>query len=108
MQSVPAVDFPFLLYRLFEEGDLDKSNKYRTGIRTRHVFLYDYRRLRSILYGNYPVEFKKSEFIEFLKFYKDDAYYIFDTDDMKPFFSLMAEPIQSAIKKIDGLSYELG
>ena len=95
-----GVDFPFLLYRLFEEGDIDKNNKYRTGIRTRHVFFYDYRRLRSILYGNYTREFKKAELIEFLKFYKDDAYYIFDVDDMKPFFSLIAEPVYRRLKKL--------
>jgi len=94
-----GIDFPFLLYKLFHEGDIDKDNHYKTGIRTRNAIANDYRQLSSIIRGNYPRALKKSSLIEFLKFYKDDSYYIFDWDDMRPFLSYIKDSGMRIIKK---------
>jgi predicted ATP-grasp superfamily ATP-dependent carboligase len=93
-----GVDFPFLLHKLFEDGDINKKTDYKLGIRTRNVIFNDFRRLYSIINGNYPMTLKISSVIEFLKFYKDDAYFIFDREDIKPFFSIFMSPLQ---RKLD-------
>jgi hypothetical protein len=38
-----GMDFPFLVYKLFQEGDIDKENHYKTGVRTRNAIANDYR-----------------------------------------------------------------
>ena len=70
-----------------------KKTEYKIGIKTRNVILSDYQRLYSIIHGNYPLTLKKLSVIEFLKFYDDDAYFIFDRADIKPFLSLFVSPI---------------
>jgi len=94
-----GVDFPFLLYKLFQEGDLDKYNHYKTGVRTRNAIANDYRQLSSIIRGNYSLKSKESSLLEFLKFYKDDSYYIFDWDDVRPFLSYSSDSAKRIIKK---------
>ena len=94
-----GVDFPFLVYKLFLEGDLDKKTDYKTGVRTRNAIANDYRHLSSIIRGNYPLNTKKSSLLEFLQFYRDDAYYIFDWDDMRPFSSHIMDIAKRIIKK---------
>lgn len=95
-----GVDFPFLLHKLFEDGDIDKKTEYKIGIKTRNIIFSDYRRLYSIIRGNYPITYKRSSIIEFLKFYKDDAYFIFDIEDIKPFLSIFTSPIRRRLDKI--------
>ncbi len=94
-----GVDFPFLLYKLFQEGDLDKDNHYKTGVRTRNAIANDYRQLSSIIRGNYSLKSKGSSLLEFLKFYQDDSYYIFDWDDMRPFLSYSSDSAKRIIRK---------
>jgi predicted ATP-grasp superfamily ATP-dependent carboligase len=94
-----GMDLPFHLYKLFKEGDIDTQNHYKTGIRTRNVIANDYRRLSSIIRGDYPPALKKSLIIEFLKFYKDDSYYIFNWDDMRPFLSYSMDSAMRIIRK---------
>lgn len=88
-----GVDFPSALYYLMKDGDIPDNQNYVRGIRTRNVIFYDYRRLYRIIRDKYPLEFKISSVIEFLKFYKDDAYFIFDLHDMKPFLSLISHSL---------------
>lgn len=80
-----GVDFPFLLYKLYQDGDIEKNLHYRKGVRTRNVIGNDHQHLGAILRGNYPISMKTSTVIEFLKMYQDDGYYIFDPDDIRPF-----------------------
>ncbi len=94
-----GVDFPYLLYMLFQEGDIDNNNEYKTGVRTRNAIANDYRHLSSIIRGNFPLESKKSSLLEFLKFYRDDSYYIFNWDDMQPFLSYVMDSAKRIIKK---------
>jgi predicted ATP-grasp superfamily ATP-dependent carboligase len=83
-----GVDFPVLLFDLFQEGSIEKKLEYKLGVKTRSVFPYEYRRLKNIFRGNYSYNFKFNSLIEFLKFYQDDAYFIFSLNDLQPFFSL--------------------
>lgn len=95
-----GVDFPHQLYTLFKEGDIDKKDDYTSGVRTRNVIFNDYRRLCSILEGDYDKNFKVASCRDFLQFYRDDAYFIFDLDDLKPFLSLLANVMSRKMKKI--------
>ena len=95
-----GVDFPCQLYTLFKEGDLEKNDGYKLGVRTRNVFYNDYRRLRAIVTGEYTKDYKIFSCIEFLQFYRDDAYFIFDRTDMKPFLTLVADFLARRVKKI--------
>lgn len=94
-----GVDFPFLVYKLFSEGDLEKNTDYKTGVRTRNAIANDYRHVSSIIRGNYPLNTKKSSLLEFLKFYRDDSYYIFDWDDMGPFSTYIMDIAKRIVKK---------
>lgn len=95
-----GVDFPYQLYTLFKEGNIDKREDYQQGIRTRNVIFNDYRRLCSIIKGDYQIRYKISSCIAFLQFYRDDAYFIFDLDDMKPFLSLVTGFMGRKMKRI--------
>ena len=44
-----GVDFPFLLYKLYKDGDVDKNLNYRKGVRTRNVIGNDHQHLAAIL-----------------------------------------------------------
>jgi predicted ATP-grasp superfamily ATP-dependent carboligase len=85
-----GVDFPFLLYKMITEGDLDTSLNYRTGIRCRYVIFDDLMHLATIISGRYPRGFKMRTVMNFLDFYGDDGYYVFSWDDIKPFFILIS------------------
>jgi predicted ATP-grasp superfamily ATP-dependent carboligase len=95
-----GVDFPYLLYQMILEGDIEKNLDYKKGFKTRNVIRYEYRRLHGIIRGSYPNKFKIDSVLEFLKFYQDDAYFIFDIHDMKPFFSLFIDTLDRKLKKI--------
>lgn len=95
-----GVDFPQQLYTLFKDGDIEKKDDYTLGVRTRNVIFNDYRRLCSIMEGNYDKNYKISSCRDFLQFYRDDAYFIFDLDDMKPFLSMLANVMRRKMKKI--------
>jgi predicted ATP-grasp superfamily ATP-dependent carboligase len=84
-----GVDFPYLLYRMIEDGDIDASLSYKTGIKCRNAIFKDMHHVRTILKGNYPLNNKLSSLIDFFKFYQDDSYYIFSLEDIKPFLSLL-------------------
>jgi predicted ATP-grasp superfamily ATP-dependent carboligase len=98
-----GVDFPALLYELYQDGDMPKNLVYKRGIKTRNVIPYEYHRLMDIIRGNYPFSFKVSSFIDFLKIYEDDAYFIFSLADIQPFLSIffnsMRKRARNLIKK---------
>jgi len=95
-----GVDFPFLLYSLFRDGDIDQNLHYRKGIRTRNLIGNDHRRLAEIIWGNYPKSMKKTTIIEFLKFYKDNGYYIFNLDDKQPFICYFINTIRRPVESL--------
>jgi predicted ATP-grasp superfamily ATP-dependent carboligase len=95
-----GVDFPFLLYTLFRDGDIDQNLNYRKGVRTRNAIGNDHRRLGKIIGGNNPISIKITSVIEFLQFYKDDGYYIFDLEDMQPFTCYFIHTIRRTLESI--------
>ena len=95
-----GVDFPVLLFDLFNDGSVDKNLNYKRGIKERNVIPYEYHRLRKIILGSYSANFKISSTIEFLKFYKDDAYFIFDIDDLQPFLSLFTKSLRIRFRRL--------
>jgi predicted ATP-grasp superfamily ATP-dependent carboligase len=95
-----GVDFPALLYGLYQDGDVVKNLEYKRGIKTRNVIPYEYHRLTDIIRGNYPFTFKVSSLIDFLKIYKDDAHFIFSLTDMQPFMSIFTNSIRKRGRKL--------
>ena len=93
-----GVDFPALLYELFQEGTVERNLDYRRGVKTRSIFPYEYRRLKNIIRGNYPNTFKIASLIGFLKLYQDDGYFVFSSDDMQPFSSLVLHSMRRRIQ----------
>ncbi len=93
-----GVDFPALLFDLFQEGTVDKKLDYRLGVTTRSIFPYEFRRLRTIIRGNYSSRFKFDSVTGFLKLYRDDAYFIFSLDDVQPFFSLIKNSLKRRLR----------
>ncbi len=95
-----GVDFPALLFDLFQEGNVEKNIDYKLGVKTRNVIPYEYQRLRRIIQGTYSTSYKISSVVEFLKFFKDDAYFIFAVDDLQPFLSLFIKSMRMRIRKL--------
>ncbi|MBN1195547.1 MAG: ATP-grasp domain-containing protein [Methanomicrobiaceae archaeon] len=85
-----GVDFPALLYQLVRDGDLDRSFAYRPGIWHRNVIFNDTRHLMNRLRRPGSVREKAALFASFLRFDRDDSYYIFAPDDPGPFLWMMA------------------
>ncbi len=82
-----GVDFPYLLYKMVEEGDVNISYNYKTGVKCRNIIFNDMRHAFEVLKGKYTIGNKLSALAEFVKFHKDDSYYIFAYDDVKPFIA---------------------
>ena len=98
-----GVEFPSGLFRLFRDGDIEKGSGYRAGVRTRNVLVNDYQNLRDILRGNYPIGYKVDSIREFLRFYRDDAYYIFDRQDIRPFLAVLLHSYRKRRERIAGV-----
>ena len=83
-----GVDFPYLLYKMLNEGDIEKSLDYKTGIRCRYVVFNDLFRLIKLLRRNSSIENKRKTLKDFLRFQEDGGYYVYSSDDLKPLFGL--------------------
>lgn len=82
-----GVDFPYLLYRMAIEGDIEPSFEYKVGVKCRHLLFDDMYHLISVMKGTYSPHYKLKKLqtlLNFLKFYEDNAYYILSLDDPKP------------------------
>ncbi|KCZ72836.1 putative ATP-grasp enzyme [Candidatus Methanoperedens nitroreducens] len=95
-----GVDYPYLLYKMEEEGDIDVSLSYKTGLKCRHPVFSDLYHLLAILKGEYPVNYKLTELINYIKFHEDDAYYIFELEDIKPFLAWIPIKFLRRLKRI--------
>jgi predicted ATP-grasp superfamily ATP-dependent carboligase len=84
-----GVDFPYLLYRMLDEGDIEKSLAYTTGIRCRYVMFNDLFRLIKLLRRKYSFEEKRKALGDFLRFREDGGYYVYSADDMSPLAGLV-------------------
>jgi len=97
-----GVDFPYLLYRMVIDGDIEKNFEYRTGIRCRHI-IFDTRSMMQVLRGNLEDDDrnlnKARRFINFIKFYESRCYYILSIDDPLPFLSVLLGTAKRKVKK---------
>lgn len=83
-----GVDFPYLLYRMLDEGDIEKDLFYKTGIRCRYLLFNDLFRLVTLLRGHHPHESKRKAITDFLKFREDGGYYVYSPRDKMPLVGL--------------------
>jgi len=93
-----GVDFPYLLYRLAVDGDVEPVHSYRLGVKCRNIF-GDVRHLLSVMRGvSADVDFKRPSrlktLIEFMKFFEKDLYYdFFASDDPLPAIVKLVNPV---------------
>ena len=93
-----GVDFPYALYSLFRDGDIDQNLTYQKGIRTRNLIGNDHRRLATIIGGDSPISIKTTSLIDFFKIYQDNGFYIFSPDDMQPFICYFNHTCRRTLK----------
>jgi predicted ATP-grasp superfamily ATP-dependent carboligase len=83
-----GVDFPYLLYRMLEDGDIEKSLSYKTGVRCRYLLFNDLFRLIKLIRREYSPKAKRNAIMDFLKFKEDGDYYVYTSDDRIPLIGL--------------------
>jgi len=91
-----GVDFPYLLYRMALDGDVDPVLDYPTGVKTRWLW-GDWRALCDYL--RHPISQRKA-LLDYLKCYRRDVTYDdFFWDDPVPFLVEMIYPLASFLTK---------
>ena len=94
-----GVDFPYLLYRITMDGDVNGVFNYKVGVKGRYFeqeLLYLFSILRKTSNNPHGQGFKKLRFIaDWLKFYEPGVFYdLFEWKDPLPFiYSLVASPL---------------
>lgn len=81
-------DFPVLLHRMLQDGDIARSFSYKTGVRCRYVLFNDLARVLTILRRAVPLKVKQKAVLDFLRFHEDEGYYVYSLDDLVPVFGL--------------------
>ncbi|MFC2162157.1 ATP-grasp domain-containing protein [Candidatus Altiarchaeota archaeon] len=82
-----GVDFPYLLYKMVAEGDIEPVKDYKLGVQCRH-FMKDLRHLRHVLqYGPAPgVSGRLGTLASFLRLFGSDLHYdVISYSDPRPF-----------------------
>jgi len=91
-----GVDFPYLLYRMALDGDVEPVLDYPTGVKTRWLW-GDWRALCD--YVRHPISQRKM-LVDYMKFYRRDVSYDdFYWDDPMPFLVEMVYPFVSFFTK---------
>ena len=99
-----GVDFPYLLYKMAMEGDVEPVFHYKVGVKSRHL-LGDLQHLFKVLKNkgriidvDYPSQFHT--LFNFLKFYGKELHYdIMSLNDPLPFLIELTNEIQRISKK---------
>jgi len=85
-----GVDFPFLLYQMTVEGDIDPVLDYKIGVKTKNIFI-DY-----VALYNYFIKTKKIKYLrEYLSMIKNDDIITFS--DPLPILGMIREGIREII-----------
>jgi len=99
-----GVDFPYLLYRMLKDGDIEKNFNYKKEVCSRHLML-DLKHLFTVLSGNAPYNYhttKKRTLINFIKSFSCTSDYLFSVDDPKPgIIELKKELIDLTSRKLN-------
>ena len=74
---------------MLDEGDIEKSLLYKTGVRCRYLLFNDLFRLIKLLRRNYSLEEKRKALRDFPRFRKDGGYYVYSPDDLRPLAGLV-------------------
>ncbi len=84
-----GVDYPYLLYRLATEGDVEPDFNYELGVKCRYIFPAEFKYVLGILRNknghNSRNPTARKALIDFIKLYEPDLnYFIMSTDDPMP------------------------
>jgi predicted ATP-grasp superfamily ATP-dependent carboligase len=91
-----GVDFPYLLYRMAVDGDIDPVLEYPLGVKTRWLW-GDWRALCD--YIRHPLS-QRRMLLDYLKFYRRDVTYDdFHRDDLLPLLVEMVYPFASLLTR---------
>jgi predicted ATP-grasp superfamily ATP-dependent carboligase len=98
-----GVDFPYLLYKMIKEGDVETVSTYRLGVKCRWLSGDTYRLIK-ILKGDYNKDVFQEPLIKSLKDYleffgKDLHYDTFTLDDVKPAFVDLINSFAKVLRK---------
>ncbi|MBN1195552.1 MAG: ATP-grasp domain-containing protein [Methanomicrobiaceae archaeon] len=92
-------DAPHLLVQLVRNGDVAPAGDCRTGVRCRNVIFNDARACAAVLRSRGSLFLKIQACADFLSLQRDDAWYVFDPHDPRPFFSMVAQYLQGNVGK---------
>ncbi|MGC8812276.1 MAG: ATP-grasp domain-containing protein [Candidatus Aenigmatarchaeota archaeon] len=98
-----GVDFPYLLYKLIRDGNVQKITSYKIGVRCRWLTGDTYRLIK-ILRGEYNKKLFQESLVksirDYLKFFDRDLHYdTFTLDDPKPAFADFLNSIEKLLRK---------
>jgi predicted ATP-grasp superfamily ATP-dependent carboligase len=82
-----GVDLPFDIFRMAMEGDIETDFTYQEGIRCRHLLFDDIKYLISVFRGGKSLKYdtrKIPVLLDFLKFKRDDSYFVVSRSDPMP------------------------
>lgn len=85
--TAAGVDYPYLLYRMIKEGDIEEDLNYRVGVKARSVLQGDVRHMLSVLKGAKSPQYrlgKAATLINFMKFWEYDSDYVIELNDLGP------------------------
>jgi len=88
-----GVDFPYALFKMAVEGDIEEDFSYRTGVKCRHLLFGDTRHLISVLKGAKSPKYKAGKvrtLLNYLKFGRDDSYFILSKSDPRPALKMIS------------------
>ncbi len=99
-----GVDYPYLLYRLAMDGDIEPDFNYKLGVKCRYLFPKEFKYFISILRNGsagLSRNFHPSRvFLDLIRFYEPNLnYFVFSADDPMPAVANSIIYIESIIKK---------
>jgi predicted ATP-grasp superfamily ATP-dependent carboligase len=100
-----GIDFPYLLYKMALDGDINPVTKYKLGVKSRSLLPGDLRYFISAMKDDFThLGLKKPDKIQvlkdFLKVYEKDLYYeLFSLDDPKPGLFEIYQTLSRKFKK---------
>lgn len=94
-----GIDFPYLLYKMVKEGDVEKKAGFKEGMVSRHI-LKDARHFRHVLLHGSPQGGSRLGYAASILNFRGNSFYVASFTDPKPFLTELSEPIERKIKKL--------
>jgi predicted ATP-grasp superfamily ATP-dependent carboligase len=89
-----GVDFPYAMFMMALNGDIEEDLSYREGVTCRHLLFEDTKHMVSVLRGARSPKYKMGKMrtlVNYLNFFNDNAYFVLSVSDPMP-----------ALKKLSG------